>query len=410
MCVATLFAASGTLPLTLDPTTGLQLSSSSPAVGGPLPQAGNYLDHASPPAPLSQPHIYASVDSAPPNFEQMEILHQKKVPDRPVMYSNVMSNESQCSRSFMCGIGANPVPCYVMGGRNQSVVDKEKILVSDFGTKFFESNNSNTSAQNDVASPSSTATMDSLDCNGITKKTWPKFEDGLFLLLNLVASIRVSSSTSLPPRGSSNPLSHTHSGPNQSSTFGTFKSSTPPSTHNNMDSETTGLSTVQLVEHPSCHNCQRNVIRNATAHWWDGSSDSSLRTFPVESTAAVEQTRNPSHHNLSLDLGASGRGNLNTMLYYSYGEAAAVETTTIPNCMRTSTYSESENIISSPKLNSGQLAVDLHWQSGGTDHSYVHRSNSTPLDFVAPGKLTKAKFTITENLLLYANSLLIMAF
>jgi hypothetical protein len=339
----------------------------------------------------------------------MEILHQKKVPDRPVTYSNVTSNESQCPRSFMCGISANPVPCYVMGGRNQSVVDKEKILVSDFRTTFFESDGSNTSTQNDVASSSSTATMDSLDCNGITKKTWPKLEDGLFLLLNLVASIRLSSSTSLPPRGSRNPLSHAHSGPNQSSTPGTFKSSTPPSTHNNMDSETTGLSTVQLVEHPSCHDCQRNVIRNATVHWWDGSSDSLLRTFPV---AAVEQTRNPSHCNLSLDLRASGRGTLNTT-YYSYGEAAAVETTTIPNCMRTSTYSESENIVSSPKLNSGQLAVDLHWQSGGTgetDHSYVHRSNSTPLDFVAPGKLTKAKFTITENLLLYANSLLIMAF
>lgn len=404
MCVATLFAASGTLPLTLDPTTGLQLSSTSPGVGSSLPQARNYLGHTSSPAPLSR---LQSVDNAPPSFEEMEILHQKKVPDHPVVYSNVTSNTP---RSFTCGIlhtsSTSTVPCtscYVMGGQNQSVVDREKILVLDFGTNFFESDDSSTLAQDDVASPSSTATMDSLDCNGMTKKTWPKLEDGLFLLLNLVASIRLSSSTSLPPRGSSNPLSHTPSGPgylsDQPSTSGTFKSSTPPSTHNNniMDSETTGLSTVQLVEHPSCHDCQRDVIRNATVHWWDGSNDSSLRTFPVDTTAAVKLTRNSSH-------------DLNTTLHCFSGEAATVETTAIAKCTCTSRYSESENIVSSPKLNNGQLAIDLHWQSGGTDHSYAHHSNSTPLDFVASEKLTKAKFTVTENLLLYANSLLMMAF
>ena len=402
MCVATLFAASGTLPLTLDPTTGLQLSSTSPSVGGSLPQARNYLDHNSSPAHLSQLQMYVRVDNAPPSFEQMEILHRKKVPDRPVVYSNITSNESQCPRSFTCGIlHTSTIPCtscYIMGGQNQSVVDRERILVSDFGTMFFGSDDSSALAQDDVASPSSTATMDSLECNGMTKKTWPKLEDGLFLLLNLVASIRLSSSTFLPPHGSSN-LSHTPCDTgylsDQPSTSGTFKSSTPPSTHNNiMDSETTGLS---IVEHPSCHNCQRNVIRNATVHWWDGSNDSSLKTFPVNTTTAMKLTRNPGH-------------NLNTTLHCFYGEAATVETTAIAKCTCTSWYSESENIVSSPKLNNGQLAVDLHWQSGGTDHSYVFHSNSTPLNLMAPGKLTKAKFTVAENLLLYANSLLTMAF
>ena len=416
MCVATLFAASGSLPLTLDPTTGLQFSSTSPAVGGPPPQADNYLSHASSPAPLPQPQMYVSVHNAPPSFERMEIVHQKKVPDCPIRHSNVVSNESQYPRSLPCGIlhtySSNTLPCtscYVMGGRNQSVADKGNIVVSDFGTNFFESNNSNASAQDEVASPSSTATMGSLDCNGMTKKTWPRLEDGLFLLLNFVASIRLSSSTSLSPHGSSNPLSHTPSGPgyqsNQSSTSGTFKSS---STHNNMDSETTCLSTVQLVEHPGCHDCQQNVIRNATVHWWDGFNDSLLRTFPVESTAAVKLSGTP-----SLDLRASRRGKLNTTVHCSHGEAVTVETTAIATCMCTLRYSESEKIMNSPKLNSGQVAVDLHWPSGGTgdtDHSYIHCFNSTPLDFVAPGELTKAKFTLTENLLLYANSLLMMAF
>ena len=423
MCVATLFAASGSLPLTLDPTAGLQLSSTSPAVGGLLPQADNYLDHASSPAPLPQPQMYVSVHNAPPRFEQMEMVHRKKVPDRPVRHSNVVSNESQYPRSLPCGIlhtySSNTLPCtscYVMGGRNRSVAEIGNVVVSDFGTKFFESNNSNASAQYEVASPNSTATMDSLDCNGMTKKTWPKLEDRLFLLINFVASIRLSSSTSLPPHGSSNPLSHTPSGPryqsNQPSTSGTFKSSTSPSAHNNMDSETPCLSTVQLVEHPSCHNCQQDVIRNATVRWWDGFNNSSLRTFPVESTAAVKLTRTLGHRNPSLDLRVSGRGKLNTTLHCSRGEAVTVETTAVATSMCTLRYSESE-IMNSPKLNSGQVAVDLHWQSGGTgytDHSYIHRFNSTTLDFVAPGELTKVNFTLTESLLLYANSLLMMAF
>lgn len=423
MCVATLFAASGTLPLTLDPTSGLQLSSTSLAVGGPPPppQADGYFNCASSPAALPQPQMYVNVHSAPPSFERMEIIHKKKVSDCPVQYNSVVSNKSQCPRSLPCGIllhmnCSTTVPCcYVMGGPNQSVVNNGKIVVSDFGTKCFESDNSNASAQHKVASYSSAATVCSLNCNGMTNKTWPKLENGLFLLLNFVASIRLSSSTSLSPCGSSNTLSHTPSGTryqsNQPSTSGTFKSSSTPSTHNNMDSKTTGLST---VEHPSCHNCQQNVMRNATTHWWDGSRDSSLgRMLALGSTTAVKLTRTPGYHNPSLDLSVSGRGKMNTTSHCSHGDAITMETTTIAKCMCTSRYSEQEKIVSSPKLNNVQLAVDLHWQSGGTgdtDHSYTHRFNSTPLHFVAPGDLTKGKFTITENLLIYANSLLMMAF
>lgn len=419
MCVATLFAASGTLPPTLDPTTGLQLSSSSPAVGGPPPQAGTYLGRASSPAPLPQPQVYVSVHNAPPSFEQMEIVHHKKIPGCRVRHGGVVSNKSQYPRGLPCGIlhttscssAVHCTSCYVMGGQKQSVVDKGQIVVSDVGTDFFESDNA--SAQDEVASSICTATMDSSGHIAMTKKAWPKLENGLFLLLNFVASIRLPSSTSLPPHGSSNPLPHSPSGPgyqsNQSSISGTFKSSTSPS---NMDSETTGLSTVQLVEHPSCHDCRENVTTNATVYWWDGSSDPLPRTFPVESTAAMKLTGIPSFRNPSLDLRASGRGSFNSTLHCSGGEAVTMETTTTARCVRTSRYRESE-IVNSPKLSSGQLAVDLHWQNGGTGgtvHSYVHHFNSTPLDFMAPGELTKTKFTIAENLLLYANSLLMMAF
>ena len=417
MCVATLFAASGTLPLILDPTTGLQLSTSASDGGGLSPQASSYLGHVSSPAALPQQQVYVSVHNAPPDFEQMETVHRKKVPDRPVNHSSVVSSESQCKRSLPCGIlhinSSNTVPynsCYIMGGQNQTAADKEENSASNFGTEF-ESNN-NISAQDEVASPSSTATMDYLDSNGMTKKTWPKLEDGLFLLLNLMASIHLSSSTSLPPCGSDN-HSHTPSGPgsqsNQPSTSETFKSSTPPSTYNGMDSETTGLSTLQLVEHSSCHDCQQTIMRNVIVRWWDGSNDSLLRTFPVENTAAVKLTRTPSHHNPSLDLGANGWGKHNTTLHCSHGKAITVDTNSA-TCVYTSMYSESEKIMHSPKLISGQLAVDLHWQSGGTgdtDHAFVSHFNSTPLDL---GDLNEAKFTLTENLLLYANSLLLMAF
>lgn len=418
MCVATLFAASGTLPLTLDPTTDLQLTTSASDVDGLSPQASSCLDHASSPLPQPQQQMYVSIHNASPDFEQMETIHRKKVPDRPVKHSSIVSSESQCPKSLPCGIlhmiGSNTVPCtscYILGGQNQTMADKGKHSVSNFGIEF-ESNNSNVLAQDEVASPSITATMDSLNSNGMNKKTWPKLEDGLFLLLNLVASIRLSSSTSLPPPESGN-LSCTPNGPgyqsNQPSTSETFKSSTPPSTYySSMDSETTGLSTVQLVEHSSCYSCQQTLMRNATVYWWDGSNESSLRTFPVENTAAVKLIRTPGHHNQSLDLKASGRGKHNATLHCSHGEAVSVDTNTA-TCVCTSRYFESEKILSGPKLNSDQLAIDLHWQSGGTgdtDHAFVHRFNSTPQDL---GDLNDT-FTLTENLLLYANSLLMMAF
>ena len=429
MCVATLFAASNTLPLTLDPTTGLQLSSTTTTVGGVSPSASSYFGHTPSQAQQTHQHMPVCVHNAPPDFEQMEIIHRKKVPDRPVEHSSsVAPNQNQrlsCSvlgtngldTSHSCG------SCLVMGGWNRTVADKAKDLVSDFGTEC-ESKNRNVS---EVASPTSTAAMGSMDVrDGMIKKTWTKFEDGLFLLLNLMASIRLSSSTSLPSYGSGNPLPHTPSDPKspdpkQPCTSGTSRSSPPPPTRtrNNMDSETTGLSIAQLLEHPSCHDCHLTALMNATVHWWDGSADSSLGTFlmHVENTAAVNLTRTLHHHayNSYLDFsGESGKHNItNSTLHHSDGEAITVDTSTITAmCVCSSRYSESsETVLSSPKLTTGQLAIDLHWQSGGTgditEHAFIHHYNSTPSDFVTQEDL---KFTLTENLLLYANRLLTMAF
>ena len=401
MCVATLFAASGTLPLTLDPTTGLQLSTTTTAVGGPSPQASSYLGHAPSPAQSHQQMPVGVHRNAPPDFEQMETVHRKKDPDPPVEHSSVASNDSQHPRSLPCGglhtNGSNTSPCtgyIVVGGWNQMVVtDKGKDLVSDFGTEH-KSNDSNFSSQDGVASPTITSTMDSLDSNGMIKKTWTKFEDGLVLLLNLMASICLSPSTSLSSHASGDPLSHTPGSPEspesrQPSTSETSRGSTPPHAQNGMDSETTGLSTVQLLlEHPSCHDCQQ---KNATVHWWDGSNDATFGTFLklVESAGAVNVT-GTSHHvhrNPHLDFRGSWRGKHNTTVHCSHGKAVTVDTTATTNamCVCTSRYSESEIVASSPKLNTGQLAVDLHWQSGGTgdtDHAFEfsHRFNSTLSD------------------------------
>ena len=416
MCVATLFAASGTVPLTLDPTTALQLSTTAPAMSGLLSQAGNYLGNSPSRARgrLPQQEMFAGIHNSQPNFEQMKAMNQKKVSECLVTF---VSKDCRCPWSLPSGVlrvnAMSHTGFLVVGGRNKTPAGAGTAQLSDTGAEIECSNNSNSSTRGNMASPSSsahTAAMGSIYSNRMRNKTWLKLEDGLFLLLNLVASIRLSSSTSLSSRGSDNRLPHTpgESEPpsqlDRPSTSGTFKTSTPPS-QNSMDSETTGLSTVQLPNHPRRQACQQTVLKNATVRWWDGSSDSLFRT-----TA-------PIHHRPHLDIRAGERTKKHRgTMHCSHSKAVTVDTT--DNAATTSHVSISrcskwEMVVNSPKLNSGQLAIDLHWQNGGTgdtDHSFIQQSNSTLWNYLVLGDSNETELTLTENLLLYANSLLMMAF
>ena len=393
MCVATLFAASGTLPLTQD--LGFQLSTPTGAVGR---LAGDVLGHTHAPPPVQQ--MIMNEYSATPNFDHMETMHRKKISDNiDQSHCSILSHDNQ----ILSGdpLNASTSDYLLMGGcdRNQTG-----------DGKFTESEENGVEIERKEGEFSPQTEQTSVSANHETKKTWSKFEDGLLLLLNLVASITLSSAPKPVPSSSKSatPLSSRSHQSSESlptvQTTGTFTPSlsTPRTPDGIMVSETGGLQPVRFFEQTSCYSCQQNARRNLTTYWSDASNNSWSQVFFV----GWSSEHLTLHHNPRF----GPRGKSNPSLHCSQREAVAVDMT---KCVCTSRSSESVVVNSSPKLNTGQVAVDLHWQNGGTgenDQSLGSRHlNSTPLS-LGVDNVNATRLTLTENLLLYANSLLTMAF
>lgn len=453
MCVATLFAASGTLPLSQDITS--QLSTPTGAIDQLTANVAGYLGHtpsaATPPRALSPlpstQQMFLGEPSAIPNFDQMETVHRKQVSDGvpPLRCRNVSSHDNQflsnvaptCrSTSTVKDDVSNISSPFIMGGHGRATDDIG--TCAEDGMKH-EDNKSDPDllCHMDQSFPTTAVEAASSDSKyqTIKKTVWDKFEDGLLLLLNLMVSITlpsasksISSSSSSKSASSTSTAFSSHSQNSSEFSHGTQSSGTNnnndishlknpfSSSHaTSMDSQTSGLLTKVKVECSSCHSCPPSQLRNVTAlYWFDGCSSEWLtRACFVDSiTERPIVNCNP----LSFD----PRMKHSATAHYSQREAVTVDTIAASAAKRTRTlrYSESPVVVvaPSPTLNSRQVAIDLHWQSGGTgetDQSLVnHRFNSTPL-WLGKGdhvNATATKFTLTENLLLYANSLLTMAF
>ena len=399
MCVATLFAASGNLPLTQD--IGLQVSTTNGAgaIGQPSPNPTNYLGHAHAPLPVQQ--MFMAEHSSMPNFDPMETVHRKVSKDFDLVPCGAASSDDQILSPDVDS--SQQLNCFIMGGCNRKAASRDNNYVNylesvENGIETFEDK---LSSQEEETTPTVATTTDSLDHEGLqsSKTAWANFEDGLLLLLNLMASITLSSSRK--PNSVHKPSSP-ESSEQASGTFTT--SSNPLHTCHGMDSETTGLSTMQLQHRDSTfRNGKQNAARNVSTYWWDSYSKSWPQTCFIDGTTGYLTT---SHNPL---LGPNLKHN--ATLHYSQDEVVSVDTA---RCVCTSRYSESLVVTSSPNLNTRQLAIDLHWQSGGTGETdqsvYGHRGfNSTPLN-LGWGVVNATKLTLTENLLIYANSLLTMAF
>lgn len=396
MCVATLFAASGTLPLAQD--IGLQLSTTNRAgaVGQPSPDPTNYLGLAHAPLPVQE--MFMVKHNSMPNFDPMETIHRKVSKDVDLVSCGVSSSDNQIL--FPGSDGFQRLNCLIMGGCDRMATDNDNDnYVNSLESVETGIETTEGKSQGEETTPTVATTTDSLDHKG-QQSAWAKFEDGLLLLLNLVASITLSSSRK--PNSTPKPSSP-ESREQSSRTF--VNSSNPLHTLDGMDSETTGLSTMQLqCRDSSCQDGTWNASRNVSTYWWEGYNESWHPTcFTDGTTGYVTTTHSP-------QFGSSLKRNMT--IHYSREEVVSVDTTT--KCVCTSRYSESVVVASSPNLNTGQLAVDLHWQSGGTgetDQSLLnHRGfNSTCLN-LGQGIVNATKFTLAENLLIYANSLLTMAF
>lgn len=395
MCVATLFAASGALPLSQD--VGFQLSTTNGPVGGLSPDPTNYLGHAHVHTPPPAQKMLVAECNAMPNFDQMETVHRKVSKYVDVIHCSDAGGDS--GSLYLDVNDANTslqANCLIMGGCDQMSANYMELLESAGNGLELETTEGEAASREE---PAIATTIDDTSTQSVNSKmAWPKFEDGLLLLLNLMASITWSSSKkSISTQTPSSP----ESGRQSPVMPGT--SSTPPSTHGSMDSETMGLSKVQIeLTSSSCQDCQQNVLWNVSSHWFNSCNESWPQECLVDGTVEYLTTaRNPQ---LSPSL------KHNVTMHYSQDEAVSVDTTKWTCASRSS---RPATLTSSPNLNIGQLAVDLHWQSGGTgetDQSGVSRRfNSTPL-ILGQGDFMATEFTLTENLLIYANSLLTMAF
>ena len=396
MCVATLFAASGTLPFTQD--IGLQLSTSNGAgvIGQPSPNPTNCLGRAHAPLPVQQ--MLMVEHNSMLNFDPMETVHRKVSKDVDLVPCGIASSDNQVLSQDVDS--SQQLDCLIMGGCDRMAANHDNNYLESVENGIEITEGRFSSQEEEGTTPTVATTTDSSDHEGqqSVKTTWTKFEDGLLLLLNLIASITLSSSQK--PKSIHKPSSPDCS--EQSS--GTFMtSSNPPHTHDCMDSETTGLSTMQLqYRDSSFQDGKQTAARNVSTYWWEGESWPQT-CFIDGTTGYVTTSRNP-------QLGPNLKHN--ATVHYSQDEVVSVDTTA--RCVCTSRYSESLVVTSSPNLNARQLAVDLHWQGGGTgetDQSILsHRAfNSTPLN-LGWSVVNATKFTLTENLLIYANSLLTMAF
>lgn len=394
MCVATLFAASGNLPLTQD--IGLQLSTSNGAgaISQPSPNPTNYLGHAHAPLPVQQ-MLMVEHDSMP-KFDSMETIHRKVSKDVDLVPCGVASSDNQILSIDVDN--SQQLNCLIMGGCDRMAASHVNNYLESVENGI-ETTEGTFTSQEKETTPTVDKTTDSLDQESqqSAKTTWAKFGDGLLLLLNLMASITLSSSKK--PNSIHKPSSP-ESSEQCSGTLTT--SSNPPHTRDGMDSETTGLLTMQLqCRNSSFQDGKQTAATNVSTYWWEDESWPQT-CFIGGTTGYVTTSHNP-------QLGPNLKHN--ATVHYSQDEVVSVDTA---RCVCTSRYSESLVVTSSPNLNAGQLAIDLHWQSGGTgetDQSVFshHGFNSTPLN-LGWGVVNATKFTLTENLLIYANSLLTMAF
>ena len=392
MCVATLFAASGTLTLTPEP--GFHLSVGNGAPGGLTTDAGHHFSHLAPDQQMLRDDPITHGDLL--NFELIEAAHRKRALDCICqLRCSTVLEDSLCTRPpsndtlHLNGcVASSAADCLIIGGCDQMAINEGndmEFMVSDYGTEL-ENSESEFLFQDEVTVGDA---MDLSDSDHTAVKTWAKFEDGLLFLLNLVASMSTLASTTVKSSLSSKPslspspnnsVSHSKQSPGTSGSLDLI------GTHNELDSGNPCLSTAHR-ECSSCHDGQHSALWNVAIRWWEGSNDSRPQACFVERTTENLTRSHSPQFNLTRKHYA---------VHYSHDKAVSKDSIT-------SMYSKYVLVMPSPKVNTGQVAVDLHWQDGGTggemDQPLLSHFNSTP-----------SNFTLTENLLLYANSLLTMAF
>ena len=420
MCVATLFAASGTLPLTQD--LSLQLFSTSNEGTGQLsPQAANYLGH-SPAPPTVQQSMFVDDHCchAVPNFDMMDTVHRKKKASNRLALSrsgSEFSGDRIFGRDRAISMSeASTCTSTLHSEASASTPQSSFLLVGGSGQADHSSRHSElktgTSKRNDSSNEyKETSLADSpspYKKKQTVKNTWTKLEDGFMLLLNLVASISLSSAAKSASSNSSgsHPApspSHTPNGPeslpnkqsyNSNNDLPSLSQIGPSTVDVAMGSETTNLSTV-LIEHSSCRDYRQNALWNVAAHWWwDGGKPQACL---VDGSLDYLATAHNPH--------VAPRRKHNATMHYSQYEAVSMDTVNRCTCCA------SESAVAMPPslmLNAGQVAVDLHWPSGGTGDQSI--ANPHFVNYSTPLSGDWTNFTLTENLLLYANSLLTMAF
>ena len=456
MCVATLFAASGTLPLTQD--LSLQLSTSSGAISqsSHAQEAANYLGHAHAPPTLQQQQQQMYNDHhATPDFDAMDTVHRKKKSSNRLDLSQIgvipsartdkiMYHDRVVSMSKSGAPLTSPGSSFMlMGGSGEESVHSRGDFKMKTGTDKHSDSSSEPSVDKETLLPTISSGKKRHTDN--TWSTWSKFEDGILLLLNLVASITVSS---VAKGGSSTSRSSSVPPPSPSSTPPTGSLESPPTTttskqsynhdihmfDNAMGSETATLSASSSAvpsKHPSCRDHQRNVLWNVAAHWWDGRKPQAC--FVDDTSEFLTSSHNPRvaprrKHSATVDYSSHQAVSMDTYSSYTYTTYEAVsrdsyssyEMVTMDTYTRYGalsmdaaanrcTCAPSHSVMVGPVLNTGQVALDLNWQGGGTgDQAISYR------DFFNHSGTTLSgdwkNFTLTENLLLYANSLLTMAF
>ena len=388
---------------------------------------------------------------AVPNFDATDTVHWKKKSSSRLDLSQmgiipsarsdkIMYHDRVVSMGEPSAVSTYHSSFMLMGGSGEESVHSSGDLKMKTGTDKHSDSLSGHSVDKGTSLPGNTHPPDKKRRTDNTWNTWSKFEDGILLLLNLVASITVSSVAKRGPSNSSSgsvlPPSPSHTPPpgNPDSPPTTSKQAYYSNIHdmpmfdNAMGSETASLSASSAVpsEHPSCRDHRKNVLWNVAVHWWDGRKPQAC--LVDETSEFLTSSHNPH---------VAPRRKLDAALHYSPHEAVSMDTlyssyeivtTDTFEAVTTDTYTHygalsmdtasnrctcaapPHSVMVGPVLNTGQVAVDLNWQGGGTtgDQSISHR------DFFNHSATTLSRdwknFTLTENLLLYANSLLTMAF